>query len=189
MANNPADVVVIDGVPVSKSAWRGYEKQYVRKRMADADEVRNTDLAGQFSGVDVSDLGALFDIDTDDNTSPDDGVNTLVSNDGYRFKRRQDQGGYVPRTETGNGTIAISSSDSEVLLKPTVPAPRSATLPTSPSTPITVKDANGSWSDTNVTTFTVTGGGTINGLASWLGTSPYGGFKFTPIGGGNYQAE
>lgn len=188
MALNPVDAVYVDGAPTSKSSVRGYEKQYVRKRMANVDEVRNTDLAGQFSGVDVSSLGALFDIDTSDTTSPDDGVNTLVSNDGYRFKRRQDQGGYVPRTETGNGAIALSVSDSVVLLAPTVPAPRAVALPSTGSTPIEVKDANGSWSDTNVSTFTVAGG-TINGQSSWLGMTPYGSFKFTPKGDGNYLAE
>jgi hypothetical protein len=189
MTANPTDLVYVDGVPVSKAAVRSFDKVRVRLRMADATEVRNTNLAGQFAGVDIASLDAVFDLDTGDTTSPDDGVNTIISFDGGRFKRRVDEGGFVPRDETGTGDIGLSTSDSTVLLKPASAAARQIEIPDDLEGPVRVIDANGSWSDVNVSTFVAEGGGTINGATEWLGMTPYGEFIFTPLGGGNFLAR
>lgn len=189
MTANPIDVVLVDGVDVSKADVRSYEKTRVRQRMADPNEVRNTDLAGQFAGIDIVALGAAFDLDTGDTTSLDDGVNTIISFDGGRFKRRQDEGAYVARDETGTGNIALSTGDTVVFLKPATAAARQITIPADLELPCRVIDANGSWSDVNVSTFVAEAGGTINGQTEWLGMTPWGEFTFTPLGDGNFLAR
>lgn len=87
MAENPIDIA-IDGQPVSKAAVRGYEKQRVRQRVANADEIRNTKFSGQFGGLYKADTKTNFDIDAADTTTPDDpaGVTCIVDADGNRWK-------------------------------------------------------------------------------------------------------
>lgn len=131
MTANPVDLVYIDGVPVSKAAVRGYEKQYVRKRMANPDEVRNTVLAGQFAGVYISSLSFDFNIDVSDTTTADDGVNCVVSLDGYRFKRVAIS---VSETEkvvvaSGDVTIADDETADNILINNTSGGPINVYLP------------------------------------------------------------
>lgn len=189
MTANPVDLVYVDSVAVSKAGVRSYEKVRVRLRMADPTEVRNTDLAGQFAGIDIASLGAAFDLDTADTTSADDDVNTIISFDGGRFKRRQDEGAFISRDEEGIGNLTLATADAYVLLKPATAAAREIEIPADLETPVRVIDANGSWSDVNVTTFVAEGAGTINGQAEWLGMTPWGEFTFTPLGGGNFSAR
>lgn len=64
-------------------------KEHVRMIMADADEVRNTDLSGQYGGIYVRSLSANFNIDTED-TQADDGLNVLHDDAGNHFLRASD---------------------------------------------------------------------------------------------------
>lgn len=89
MADHPIESVVVDGVDVAKSGFRSYAKSRHRLRVADADEVRNTDLAGQFGGLFVADLGGNFDLDTEDTTTADNGTTCIVDLNGLRFKLAQ----------------------------------------------------------------------------------------------------
>lgn len=86
MTANPIDLVLVDGVAASKSDARGFEKLRVRQRVADANEIRNTSYSGQFGGLYKADTQTLWDIDTDDTTTADDGVNCIVDADGNRWK-------------------------------------------------------------------------------------------------------
>jgi len=83
----PVDIVYVDGVPVAKSAVRGFDKLRMRLRVANADEVRNTDFSGYFGGLYTADAQAFYDIDTSDTTTPDDGAECIVDAAGNRFKR------------------------------------------------------------------------------------------------------
>lgn len=86
MASNPIDVAIVDGVPVPKADVRSYEKLRVRQRMADASEVRNTHLSGQYGGIYIASLQSNFDLDAADTTTADDGVTCIIDLDGGRFK-------------------------------------------------------------------------------------------------------
>lgn len=111
MTANPIDLVVVDSAPVSKSAFRAYEKQYVRKRMANPDEVRNTILAGQFAGVYISSLAFDYNIDTSDTTTADDGVNCIISFDGYRFKKVAIAVSETEKVVNAAGDVTIADDD------------------------------------------------------------------------------
>ncbi len=108
---------------------------------------------------------------------------------GVGLTSETDLQGINRRTEVANGNVSLEPNDSIVFLKPTVAAARTVTLMLTTSTPITVFDANGSWSDANKSTFVAEGGGTINGQPQWEGTGPYGSFEFTPVGDGNFVAR
>ena len=96
MASNPVDVIIVDGVPVTKSDVRAYEKLRVRKRMGDATEVRNTRLSGQYGGLYISSLQSNFDLDAADTTTPDDGATCIIDFDGNRFKKVNGAGSGLP---------------------------------------------------------------------------------------------
>ena len=87
MSSHPIDSVLVDGSNVSKSAVRSYERERNRLKVADATEVRNTDLSGQTAGIYVLALQANFDIDTSDATTADDGVNCIRDLEGNGFFR------------------------------------------------------------------------------------------------------
>lgn len=86
MAENPIDLVLVDGVPVSKASARGFEKLRGRQRVADANEIRNTKFSGQFGGLYRADAKTFWDIDTEDTTTADDGINCVIDADGNRWK-------------------------------------------------------------------------------------------------------
>lgn len=108
---------------------------------------------------------------------------------GVSLGSETDAPGINSRDELGNGDVSLFANDTLVFLKPTVAASRTVTIALETGAPVTVFDANGSWSDANVTTFIVQGGGTINGQAQWYGTGPFGSFEFTPRGDGNFSAR
>jgi len=187
MAGNPHPASVAFGAgDVSKAAVIADDKMKNR-RVADADEIRNGNWAGQFGLLFVASLNAWFKVDTSDTTSADDGTSIIVDANGLRFKRVS-TGAATPRVETGNGDISLTSSDTIVILDPGTPSAREVELPSDATGAITVMDGGGNW-ETNNTTFVVAGSGTINGAASWIGRTNYGGFDFIPIGDGNYLAR
>jgi hypothetical protein len=85
MTDNPIESVVIDGTAVGKASVRSWAKARVPQVMANAAEVNNTNLVGQLV-IKLKSTGRDYAIDTSDTTTADDGVNCLVSLDGYRFK-------------------------------------------------------------------------------------------------------
>lgn len=122
MTANPIDVVIVDGVDVSKADLRAYEKVYVRKVMADANEVRNTVLVGQYGGLNVRSLSSSYDIDVADMTTADDGVDCIISFDGYRFKRVIPSTSRTQRIVTVAGPVTIGPTDEIVIIKKAVGA-------------------------------------------------------------------
>lgn len=111
MAGNPVDLVYVDGVAVAKSDVRGYEKLRVRQRVADADEVRNTDFSGQFGGLYVAALNADFNIDTTDTTTADDGVNCIRDFAGNGFFRVAVVFSEVEKVIIATGDVTIADDD------------------------------------------------------------------------------
>ncbi len=83
MTAHPITTVLVDTVPVDKSAERSYQETRVRLRVADAAEVQSTDLSLAF-GVDIA--GQTWDKDTSDTTTADDGVQCIIDAVGNRFK-------------------------------------------------------------------------------------------------------
>lgn len=132
MTANPTDLVYVDGVAVSKASVRSFDKTRVRQRMADPTEVRNTSLSGQFAGIYIRSLQGIFDLDTLDTTTPDDGTNCVVDFDGNRFKIVSVVVADTERTVTAAGSVTIVFDDADVILiKKTVGAPTSVYLPAS----------------------------------------------------------
>jgi hypothetical protein len=130
MTANPVDIVYVDGTAVSKAGVRSYEKNRVRQRMADSNEVNNTSLSGQFAGIYVRDLQSDFDLDTSDTTTADDGVDTLVDFDGNRFKRVSIDTSQSQRKITIAGNVTVSADDSDIIvIAKTVGAATTVTLP------------------------------------------------------------
>ena len=83
MTDHPIETTYVDGVAVAKSGGRSYERDYNRIRVANAAWVQSRNLSDLF-GFDIA--GALYDRDTADTTSADDGVNVIVDVVGTRFK-------------------------------------------------------------------------------------------------------
>lgn len=81
----PIDVVYVDGVPVEKSAVRGFGKARQVLVVADANEVVNSDLSLQSIIMLVS-TGRWYRLDTGDATSAHNGETVLVDQHGLRFK-------------------------------------------------------------------------------------------------------
>lgn len=112
MSQNPVDLVYADGVAVSKSAVVALEKETVRRRVGNADAVRNTDWSGQFGGLYVASLNADFNIDTDDTTTADDGVNCIRDIAGNGFFRVAISIIETEKVITATGDITIADDES-----------------------------------------------------------------------------
>lgn len=80
---HPIDAVLVDAVAPAKADFRSYSKERVRLRVASFSEVRSNDYSEAF-GIDVA--GKLFDRDTTDTTTADDGDSCVVDFVGTRFK-------------------------------------------------------------------------------------------------------
>lgn len=84
MPGHPSNTVFPDGFPINKSLVRGMHADRIAFRLEDADELRAMDTAG--ANLFIID-GVLWQYDSTDTTSPDDGTTVLVSNDGDRYDR------------------------------------------------------------------------------------------------------
>lgn len=111
MSSNPIDLVLVDGSAVDKSTFRGYEKLRVRQRVANADEIRNTDFSGQFGGLYVAALESNFNIDTSDTTTADDGVNCIRDSAGNGFFKVAVSLTEVEKVITATGDVTIADDD------------------------------------------------------------------------------
>lgn len=131
MTANPIDIVIVDGVTVSKAAFRSYEKDRVRKRVANAAEVRDTDFTVQFGGLYVAALTADFNLDTTDTTTVDDGVNCIRDFVGNGFFRVALSVAEIEKviTASGNVTIADDESSDNILINNTSGAAINVYLP------------------------------------------------------------
>jgi hypothetical protein len=103
---NPIDLVIIDGVRVSKAGERGFEKARHRLRMFDANEVRATDLSAQSGGIEID--GAIYLLDTSDSTTEDDGFVCIIDAKGNRFIN-ENQFSHLLYGFDGNGATLSSS--------------------------------------------------------------------------------
>ncbi len=99
-------------------------KLHIRMVMADADEVRNTNLAGQFAGVYVVANRANYRLDTED-LQGDDGINVIHSLDGMHFIKAAEV--VSPTISTyaddaiSDGAISIGEDDDIALINTTSP--------------------------------------------------------------------
>lgn len=125
MTANPAELVYPTGAAVRKADVIGYEKLRVRMRVANADEVRNTDFSGQFGGLYVATINGDFNINTDDTTTADDGVNCIrdaMSNGFFRVAISAVETEKVI-TATGDVTISDSETADNIIINNTSGAP------------------------------------------------------------------
>jgi len=71
------------------AALLGATKAHIRMIVADADEVRNADLSGQFGGLYVRSNSANYNIDSQDDQE-DDGLNVIIDKAGNHFIKAVD---------------------------------------------------------------------------------------------------
>lgn len=166
MVDHPVDLVYIDDVPVQKPDVRGFVKLRERLRFADADEVRNANLLGQWAGIYVADLDDDFNYNPADTTSLDDGVDIIISLDGKRFARRVlsvPQSTPTYQYETVDTTIVVDPETDILVVRLVTPAPATFDLGSVASRggrPVTVIGETASV--TNTLKPTTTGGELIN---------------------------
>lgn len=108
MSANPIDLVgglatTANVVKADISAWA---KARVPQVLANATEVRNTTLAAQLMLV-LKASGIQYFLDSTDTTTADDGVNCIISSDGFRFKPLSM---ILPPTLTGLGGVFASNA-------------------------------------------------------------------------------
>ena len=90
MSANPNPIETIAGLTsnanISKADIVNWGKTRLSQSMADASEVNNTDLAGQFT-ISLKSTGRVYNLDTSDTTTADDGVNCIrdASNAAYKI--------------------------------------------------------------------------------------------------------
>lgn len=176
MTANPVDLVYVDGAPVPKSDVRGYEKLRVRKYMADPTEVRNTSLSGQYAGIYIRSLQNMFDLDTSDTTTADDGVNCIIDDDGNRFKKVSVDTSATQRVVTASGAVSVSADDADIIVvDKTVAAATTVNLPSAAARTkkVRIQDGKGDAATNNITIVPVSG-------QKIFGTTDY-----TPIIDGN----
>lgn len=186
MTANPIDVAVVDGVAVSKATLRSYEKTRVRMRMADPIEVRNTVLTGQTGGIYVRTLQDLFDLDTTDTTTVDDGTNCIVDFSGNRFKKVATETTRTQRIITAAGAITASPDDDIIIVRKTVGAATTVNVDWSlQNKPLTIVDGKGD-ANTNNITIVPTAGQTQYGIVDYQVVIDGNGGQvtLTPLAGG-----
>ncbi|TAK50229.1 MAG: hypothetical protein EPO23_03215 [Xanthobacteraceae bacterium] len=187
MAEHPIDGVLVDDVDVSKSAFRAYEKTYLRQRFGTVSDVRNTQLAGQFGGAYVESLKTDFYLDTADTTSADNGTTCLISLDGYRFKAiSRAEMLLAQRIVTAAGAVAINDVDDIVVISKTVGAATTVNLPASAARPRPIRIVDGKYdAATHAITIVPNGAETIMGGASFVVDSNGASIILTPLADGS----
>jgi hypothetical protein len=154
MTDHPIDLVYVDGDNVAKSDVRGFTKLRERLRVADADEVRNTDFSGQYGGLYVRTLQAEFDLDASDTTTADNGIDCIIDFAGNRFKRVVFSSipSQVEITDAGDITLAADAEDIIVINKD-VGAATQVTLPSASdrTKSIRIVDGKGDAATNNIT--------------------------------------
>lgn len=151
---HPIDIVVVDGVPVSKSAVRGYARERNRVRVGDANEVRNTDFSGQFGGLYVAGLNADFNLDTSDTTTADDGVDCIRDFAGNGFFRVAPNVMEAQRLVTAAGGVNVDADDADIIvIVKTVGAATTVDLPPASdrAKPVKIVDGKGDAATHNIT--------------------------------------
>ena len=189
MTAHPIDLAIVDGSNVSKSAVRSYEKERGRVSVADADEVRNTNLSGQFAGIYVRSIGSDFDIDTSDTTTADDGVNCIRDLEGNGFFRATVNTSKTQRKVTASGAVTVTATDAGIIVvAKTVGAATSVYLPSAllRTNSVKVVDGKGDAATNNITVIPVSGqsiAGTID--YQWIIDSNGGSVELTPLADGS----
>jgi hypothetical protein len=173
-----------------------FDKLHLRNVMADAAEVRNTDLSNQFGGIYVRATDASYKLDTTD-VQPDDGINVIIDGAGNHFVKIA-----VTLTETekevaaaGDVTLADNEAADVVYINNSAAAPINVFLPSAAvrSKRLTVKDGAGNAGLYPITLKPKAGSGqTIFGVADGslsVIDSNYSGFELKPrtSSGGGYQ--
>lgn len=183
---NPIDAVLIDGVDVSKAAFRSYEKGYVRKTIANADAIANGDWAGQFGGLHLLSNNADYDIDTSDTTTAPDGDSYIQDANGILFVRKAVETAQPLKkliTASGNVTIADDEAADEIEINNTSGGAISIYLPSVVvrSAPIMITEVGGNAATYPITILPKSGSGqTIMTGSAWVIDSNGGGIKLTP---------
>ncbi len=99
MTTHPIDALIVDGAPVSKSAFRAELRNYVREFTSVAN-FRTYDLS---STPDVLIAGVVWKYDSTDFVTADDGVSCILDLSSRRYKKQSTGGG-------GSSPIAFANS-------------------------------------------------------------------------------
>lgn len=187
-SNHPIDIAIVDAVAVVKGDVRSYAKARERLRFADANEVRNTKLSGHFGGLYVSSLKALFDIDTTDLTTADDGINCIIDFDGNRFKRVTFPNVLTQRKITAAGDVTLADNCEDIIIiAKTVGAATQVALPDAAARTTAVRVVDGKY-DANTNNITIVpkaaSGQLIMGGGSYIIDSNGASIIFTPLADG-----
>lgn len=117
MTAHPIDIAIVDGAQVIKSDVRGLAKLHYQFVAADIDEVRNTNLSGQYGGVYVRELDAAFKLDNSDATIADDGgISALHDLVGNIFLRIAVDVSVVARVVDATGDVTIDDDEAASLI-------------------------------------------------------------------------
>lgn len=178
---------------VDKGELLADAKLGIRRTVADADEIRNTDFSGQFGGVYVRDLQSSYDLNSD-STALDDGDSCIIDAAGNHFiKLTAGSSELIERVITDSdvvaGEVAVEAADDVMLFNVTQPV--TVTFPPAADRngrKLTLKDVSGNAS-TNTITPEFDGAELCDGLpgSSFPVASNYGWQSFRPKTGGWYQ--
>ena len=187
MTANPIDLVYPTGSDVVKADVIGLTKLRLRQRVADADEIRNTDFSGQYGGLYVASIGADFNFDASDTTTADDGANCIIDFVGGRFKRVAVNVSLTQRLVTASGAVAVASDDSDIIVvKKTVGAATTVNLPAAADRANPVRIVDGKYdAATNNITIVPDGSETLMGGASYVIDSNGASITLTPLADGS----
>lgn len=146
-------------------------KEHARHVVADADEVRNTDLSGQFGGIYVRSLDASFKLDTED-LQADDGVNVIIDDAGNHFVRLAVSTSEVDKYITAVSDVTLDDEEQadNIFVKNTSGAPINVYVPSAEvrTKTIRVYDDNNNAGTYAITLLPKSGSGqTILGGSSW----------------------
>lgn len=190
MTANPVEAVYPSGSDVSKADVIAHTKLRLRQRVADADEIRNTDFTGQHGGLRVAALDADYDLNTADTTTADDLSPTsdcIRDTAGNGFFRVAPNVTETQRKVTAAGSVTIAADDSDIIvIAKTVGAATAVALPSAADRSKPVRIVDGKYdAATNNITISPDGSETIMGGASYVIDSNGASIILTPLADGS----
>lgn len=140
-------------------------REHIRLVVADANEVRNTDLSGQFAGIFVRTTGSNYALDLA-STNADDGFDTIIDAAGNHFTRiaTVTTEAQVERTITAAGDVTLPDDEPAdvIAFNKTVSQATTVALPTAVGRggkAITITDKKGDASGFPITIVAKAGSG------------------------------
>lgn len=163
-----------------------YDRLHIRVQVADAAEVRNTDLSGQYGGLYIRDNAANYNISTSI-TAEDDGESVVIDAAGNHFIKVVDSASPVAVTygdaDVSGGAVTLGDEDFAIINTSTMVNVNVPAKDDRNGKPILIKDAGG-----HGFTPDLDGAETIDGAsaAGFAVTTPKGWIELVPTTGGYF---